>query len=114
MTPRLAALVSTALFLALPARAQTPTTTELYTVRCSACHMLDGKAPIVEMNFADGAWKNGSKLSDVTKVIKEGVAGTAMLPFKEQLSEKEIEALAKYVRAFDKALKPDSSAPAKK
>ena len=33
-----------------------------------------------------------------------------MMPFKTRFSEKEIAALAKYVRAFDKTLKPDAAA----
>ena len=58
------------------------------------------------MNFADGKWVHGSKLAEVAKVISEGVAGTAMLPFKAQLSPEQVAALAAYVRAFDKSLKP--------
>jgi mono/diheme cytochrome c family protein len=64
------------------------------------------------MNLADAEWKHGTKLADIQKVIEEGVAGTAMLPFKAQLTPEEIEGLAKLVRSFDKTLKPEK--PAKK
>ena len=57
------------------------------------------------MNFADGEWKNGSRMKDIARVITDGVKGSAMMPFKDKLSEAEILALAKYVRAFDKRLK---------
>ena len=79
----------------------------LYEEKCMACHMADGKAAVEDMSLADAKWKHGSKLSEITKTIREGVEGTAMQPFKDQLSKEQIEALAKYVRAFDKSLKPE-------
>jgi len=85
-------------------------TLQLYKTKCQACHMADGNSPIKDMNFADGEWSHGSKLADVVKVIEEGVPGKAMLPFKEQLSKEEIEALAKYVRTFDKKLAAEKGA----
>jgi mono/diheme cytochrome c family protein len=85
---------------------------ELYKVKCFACHLADGNAPMKEMNLADGEWKHGSKVADIVKVIEEGVPATAMVAFKAQLSAEEIDALARYVRAFDKTLKPEK--PAKK
>lgn len=102
----LAALASAA----LPARAADDATLQLYKTKCQACHLADGNSPIKEMNFADGEWIHGSKLPEVVKVIEEGVPGKAMLPFKEQLSKEEIEALAKYVRAFDKKLAAEKGA----
>jgi aldose sugar dehydrogenase len=88
----------------------TEATLELYKTKCLACHLLDGNSPIPEMNFVNGDWKHGTKVADMVKVINEGVPGTAMLPFKEQLSAAEIEALARYVRSFDKKLKPEKGA----
>jgi mono/diheme cytochrome c family protein len=85
----------------------------LYEEKCMACHMADGKAAVEDMSLADAKWKHGSKLSDIIKVIREGVEGTAMQPFKEQLSKEEIEALARHVRAFDKTLKPEPEGKAK-
>lgn len=81
-----------------------PDAKALYKQHCQLCH-LDGSAPIVELNFADGQWKHGSGVSDVVTVVRDGAPGTAMLGFKDKLTEKEILALAEYVRAFDKALK---------
>ena len=85
---------------------------EVYKTKCFACHLADGNAPMKEMNLADNEWRHGTKLLDIQKVIEEGVAGTAMLPFKAQLTAEEIAGLARYVRAFDKTLKPEK--PAKK
>jgi mono/diheme cytochrome c family protein len=46
-------------------------------------------------------------------VIEEGVPATAMVAFKAQLSADEIDSLARYVRAFDKTLKPEKPAKRK-
>lgn len=96
--------------LAVTASAQdkpTDATLDLYKTKCLACHLPDGNSPIPEMNFANGNWKHGTKVADMVKVINEGVPGTAMVSFKEQLSAAEIDALARYVRSFDKKLKPE-------
>lgn len=95
---------------AAPARAADDATLQLYKTKCQACHLAEGNSPIKEMNFADGEWIHGSKVADVIKVIEEGVPGKAMLPFKEHLSKEEIEALAKYVRTFDKKLAGEKGA----
>ena len=84
-------------------------TVELYRQACQACHMADGNAALEQMNFADGKWKHGTSVKEMAKVISEGVPGTAMMPFKTRFSEEEIVALARYVRSFDKLLKPESS-----
>lgn len=82
---------------------------ELFTTNCERCHG-NGNSDIKELNFADGEWKHGASLADVTKTIADGVPGTAMLPWKEQLTQEEIAALAKYVRTFDKTLAPAGKA----
>ena len=78
----------------------------LYEAKCQACHLADGNSQLMpNMSFADGVWVHGSKVKEVTATITNGVPGTAMVAFKEQLSSAEIAALAKFVRKFDKALK---------
>ncbi len=78
----------------------------LYEMRCQACHMADGNSQVMpNMSFADGIWKHGSTLKAVQTTISNGVPGTAMVAFKEQLSPAEIAALARFVRKFDKKLK---------
>ena len=86
-------------------------TEELYKQACQACHMADGNAALEPMNFADGKWRHGTTVKELSKVISDGVPGTAMMPFKTRFTQEEIVALAKYVRTFDKSLK---SAPAAK
>jgi mono/diheme cytochrome c family protein len=79
---------------------------ELYQTKCQVCHMADGNSQVMpNMSFADGVWVHGSTLKDVQTTITNGVPGTAMVAFKEQLTPAEITALAKFVRKFDKKLK---------
>jgi cytochrome c oxidase cbb3-type subunit 3 len=78
----------------------------VYEAKCQVCHMADGNSQMMpNMSFADGVWKHGATLKAVQTTITNGVAGTAMMPFKEQLTPAEIAALAKFVRKFDKKLK---------
>ena len=88
---------------------------EIYQTNCQACHGPEGESPLQPLSFTDPEWKHGSRLQDIVKVITDGVAATAMLPFKEKLSQEEIAAVAQLVRSFDKALQPKKPAkPAKK
>jgi mono/diheme cytochrome c family protein len=68
--------------------------------------MADGNSPLEPLNFVDGKWTHGSKPEDVQRVITDGVTGSAMLPFKGQLTPEQVAQLAAYVRSFDKSLKP--------
>jgi mono/diheme cytochrome c family protein len=85
---------------------------ENYAKICQPCHGPKGKSPLPTMSLVDGEWKHGSSTQQIAKTIAEGVAGTAMLPNKEKLTKAEILALARLVRSFDPALKPEK-APAK-
>ena len=100
LVPTTLCLLAASVILAAQAR---PTTNrpaeELYKANCLMCHMPDGNAAIKKMNFADGKWIHGSTPAQV-KVVTDGVPGTAMMSFKERLSDPEILALAKYVRGL--------------
>jgi mono/diheme cytochrome c family protein len=110
-TPRVPALLLTLSFAAGPVLAQDPMeeAKDLYKTKCIACHLADGKGAMPEMNLSDDKWIHGSSVAEIVKVITDGVPGKAMLPFKAQLTEAQIEALAQYVRTFDKTLKPEKS-----
>ena len=77
----------------------------------------DHLAPLPGMSFADGVWKHGSSVKEVATTITNGVQGTAMISWKSQLSDPEIQAMAAFVRKFDPKLassKAPAKAPAKK
>lgn len=88
-------------------------TAALYKTHCQSCHMVDGDSPLEPLNFTDSAWKHGSDPAKVAVVIAKGVPGTAMLEFGSKLKPAEVRALAAYVRAFDKTLKPARATPKK-
>jgi mono/diheme cytochrome c family protein len=82
----------------------------IYKQRCQICHGPDGKGVLPGVaSFPGGEWKHGSRVQDIDKVIRDGVPATTMTPFKGLLKPEEIEALAHYVRSFDKKLKPERS-----
>lgn len=84
---------------------------ELYKTNCLACHGPDGESPLEPLSFVDDAWKHGSSLQNIVKVVTEGVDSTPMLAFKEKLTKEEILAIAKLVRSFDKSLAKKPAAP---
>ena len=90
---------------AKPAAAGKVDAAEIYKTRCQVCHAADGNSPMPNMSFADGVWRHGSTIKEVTNTITNGVPATAMMPFKTQLSPAEIAAMARFVRKFDKKLK---------
>ncbi len=116
---RIAFLLVGCFAIASAASAQTarPTTNrpapELYVQNCQMCHMPDGNAAIKQMNFADGEWIHGTTIKQMVKVVTDGVPATAMMSFKDRLSDQEILALVKFVRAFDKKLAAKPGAKAK-
>ena len=59
------------------------------------------------MSFKGRKWKNGTSSAAMATVIRDGIEATAMMPFNQKLSAAEISALAKLVRSFDPALKPE-------
>lgn len=80
-------------------------TAALYKTHCQLCHGATGTSPMKNASFADGQWLHGSSPAEVQTTIKNGVKGTVMMGFGAKLSAAQVEALAKHVRAFDKALK---------
>jgi mono/diheme cytochrome c family protein len=93
--------------LVLAAAAAAPTAPQaVYKAKCESCHTATGRSPLEPLNFADGKWKHGGRPADIARVIADGVPGTAMLPFRKQLTPQQITRLAAYVRAFDKSPPP--------
>ena len=77
----------------------------LYKQHCALCHAADGASKLPNASFTDGVWKHGTSPKELQAVIANGVKGTVMVSFAAKLTPPQIEALAAYVRAFDKKLK---------
>lgn len=82
-----------------------PDAAALYKQHCALCHAADGASKLPNASFADGVWVHGSTMKEVQATIAGGAKGTVMMGFSAKLKPAEIEALAAYVRAFDKKLK---------
>lgn len=96
--------------LVAPAAAQKaakPKPQEIYRTRCEQCHGAPDNPDSAEprMSFADGDWIHGSDVKTITKIITDGLPGTGMNGFKDQLTPQEIQALVRYIRSLDKKLK---------
>lgn len=55
---------------------------------CAACHLADGGG-LVGPNMTDNYWIHGNKVEDLYKIVTDGVIEKGMLPYKDQLSNKE-------------------------
>ncbi len=69
-----------------------------YATYCAGCHgstLSGGRAP----TLLDDEWRYGADDASVLRSIREGRPGTEMPPFKEALSEAEIQGLLGYLRS---------------
>jgi aldose sugar dehydrogenase len=75
----------------------------IYGSLCANCHgptLHGGQGP----SLVDAEWKHGDTDADIARVIREGVPGTPMLPFRTALSDLQIRAMVIHVReAQDRA-----------
>lgn len=79
---------------------------DLYAQHCALCHGADGRArspvgvSLRATNFADAGWWKKERPTDarLTTSIRDGRGN--MRPYGQDLSKKEIAALAAYVRTF--------------
>ena len=99
-----AGLVLALSFAATPAFADD--VADIWKAKCKSCHGDDGKADTKEgkkskiKDISTEEWQAKHSDADIKKVISEGV--TKMKPYKDKLSEAEIDGLVKYIRALKK------------
>ncbi|MDX1618191.1 MAG: PQQ-dependent sugar dehydrogenase [Balneolaceae bacterium] len=96
----IAALVT--LFSMLPAAEAQDTEAgrQLYMNYCSSCHGSDLQGG-TGSNLADGEWKYGATRADITKNIKNGIPGQAMVGFVEALSDDQIDDIVDFIKAVE-------------
>ena len=81
----------------------------VYAERCSGCHGADGRgdgpaaAALVPKprNFRDPAFWHDRTTASIASIVRDGKPGTMMAPFKDALSDAEIDAVAAYLSHFD-------------
>jgi high-affinity iron transporter len=92
----------------------------IYGERCAACHGDagggDGPAAMAlepkPRNFRDAAFWRGRSVPQLRLVVRDGRPGTMMAPFRDVLSDEEIDAVVAYVQSFRPGPAPgDGEAP---
>ncbi len=84
---------------------------DFFKSQCAICHKEDGGG-LAGPNLTDEYWRNGGSVSDIYKVIKNGVQGTAMIPWESKLNPIRLRNVTSYVMSLQGtnppgALKPD-------
>lgn len=82
----------------------------IFTQNCAACHGAGGQG-VVGPNLTDNYWLHGSKISDLFKTIKYGVAAKGMPTWEKQLSPKQIADVANYVKSLHGSNPANPKAP---
>jgi cytochrome c oxidase cbb3-type subunit 3 len=84
--------------------AEKPDGGEIFRANCAMCHGVDGKGftALKTPDFTSAKWQASVKDSQILDTIKHGKKGTPMPAFSSRLSEKEILAVLRQVRAFGK------------
>lgn len=72
---------------------------DLFGQKCVACHGAEaggGQGP----NLTDDYWKHGGSIKDIFKTIKYGVTNKGMIAWGGELTPKQIEGLANYIKSI--------------
>ncbi|MEK6782410.1 MAG: cbb3-type cytochrome c oxidase N-terminal domain-containing protein [Bacteroidota bacterium] len=67
-----------------------------FTSICASCHRVDGGGDIGP-NLTDEYWKHGGTMTDVYKVVKNGVTGTNMVAWGGTMSPEKMRNVASYL-----------------
>jgi cytochrome c553 len=98
----LLALGSIAFAVSLSFAAKAPNGADVFREKCTMCHGTDGKGyPAIKTpDFADPKWQAAHPDKELMSAIENGVKGTAMVSFKDKLSQQEMTILVKYIRSL--------------
>ena len=69
---------------------------QVFAERCASCHTADGRGQ-VGPNLTDRVQLHGASRMDILNTISNGVTGTAMIAWSQQLSAAEVNAVAAFV-----------------
>lgn len=72
---------------------------KLYTDKgCMACHGLNGEGNNIGPNLTDNYWINGCSEENITKMIRDGKPEKGMTPYKNMMTDEQMEYLARYLK----------------
>ena len=85
----------------------------IYGAKCFPCHAPDGGGMTgLGPNLTDGYWKNGDgSLAAIYKIVREGVAGTAMVAWEQQLKPEEQQNVTAFVHSLQGSTPANPKAP---
>ncbi|MCK6616365.1 MAG: c-type cytochrome [Cyclobacteriaceae bacterium] len=83
---------------------------QVYVVNCASCHMPDGQGNIGP-NLTDEYWLHGGSVTDIYKVIKNGVQEKGMIPWGPVLSPQQIRDVTFYIKSIKGSNPPNPKAP---
>lgn len=83
---------------------------KFFASQCGVCHKADGGG-LAGPNLTDEYWRNGGGITDVYKVIKNGVQGTAMISWENRLNPVRIRNVASYVLSLQGTNPPGALGP---
>jgi cytochrome c oxidase cbb3-type subunit 3 len=83
---------------------------QVYVVNCASCHMPDGQGNIGP-NLTDDYWLHGGSVTDIYKVIKNGVQEKGMIPWGPVLSPQQIRDVTFYIKSIKGSNPPNPKAP---
>lgn len=72
---------------------------EIFTKNCAPCHLADGGGS-VGPNLTDDYWLHGGAVKDIFKSIKYGWQDKGMKSWKDDLSPKQIQLLASFIKSL--------------
>jgi len=72
---------------------------DLFVKNCAACHLADGGG-VVGPNLTDNYWLHGGSLRDIFKSIKYGWQDKGMKSWKDDLSPRQIQQLASFIKSL--------------
>ncbi len=83
---------------------------DIFKKNCVACHREDAGGN-VGPNLTDDYWLHGGGIKNIFHTITEGVPAKGMIPWKAQLSPKQIQAVASYVMSLHGTNPPSPKEP---
>jgi cytochrome c oxidase cbb3-type subunit III len=82
----------------------------IFSTSCASCHGQKGEG-LVGPNLTDEYWLHGGGIVDIFKVIKNGVPEKGMIAWSAQLTPKDIQKVASYIRTLKGTNPPNPKAP---
>lgn len=83
---------------------------KFFDQNCAVCHKSDGGG-LAGPNLTDEYWRNGGSITDVYKVIKNGVPNTAMIAWESRFNPSQLRNLSSYVLTLQGTNPPGALPP---